>query len=125
MRKYIYLGIAFGGGAGSSLRYIISNLLPSHSALPYGTFIVNMLGCFLLSFMYHFFTNFFTKARVLQKTVTTGFIGSFTTFSAFTSEFVQLFFANTYLALIYILGTLLLGGIMTILGSQLGKKWFN
>ena len=124
MRTYIYLGIACGGGAGASLRYIISNLFPFHGGFPYGTFLVNMLGCFLLSFMYHFFSKFFTKARVLQKAVTTGFIGSFTTFSAFTSEFVQFIFTNTYLALFYIMGTLLLGGIMTILGSQWGKKWF-
>ncbi|MGP4076675.1 fluoride efflux transporter FluC [Halobacillus sp. K22] len=124
MRKYIYLGISFGGGAGASLRYMISILFPSYGSFPYGTFIANMLGCFLLSFMYQFFFRFFTNARVLQKAVTTGFIGSLTTFSAFSTEFVQLLSLNTYLALFYIVATFLLGVSLTLLGSLWGKKWF-
>ncbi|MDX1543221.1 MAG: CrcB family protein, partial [Christiangramia sp.] len=40
--------VFIGGGLGSSLRYIISKYLNASSLLPYGTFIVNIIGSLLL-----------------------------------------------------------------------------
>ena len=48
MIKILY--IAFGGGAGASLRYILNESLKNHSifSLPLGIMVVNFLGCFCI-----------------------------------------------------------------------------
>ena len=41
-----FLLVFLGGGLGSGLRYLISNVMSQYSkVLPYGTFTVNIIGC--------------------------------------------------------------------------------
>ena len=48
MIKILY--IAFGGGAGASLRYLLNESLKNHTffSLPLGIMVVNFLGCFCI-----------------------------------------------------------------------------
>jgi CrcB protein len=124
MRKSLYLGIALGGGLGSCLRFGVSSLLTSNEGgFPYGTLTVNLIGCMLLSFFYQILPSANRKSEVLHKALTTGVIGSFTTFSAFTAEFAQLYNETPSLASYYILATVFGGLGMTIIGHLWGRRW--
>ncbi|ARI76654.1 fluoride efflux transporter FluC [Halobacillus mangrovi] len=123
MRKSIYLGIGLGGGLGSSLRYGVSSLLNSPGGFPYGTLAVNLIGCLLLTLLYEIFLHSTGKAKQLHKALATGMIGSFTTFSAFSAESVQLFDRSPMLACYYMIATIVGGLGMTMLGHLWGRRW--
>src|SRR5699024_12007511 len=68
------------------------------------TFTVNMMGCFLLSFLLN---NKQFKTKVNPKIflgLSTGLIGSFTTFSTFSIETIELLGASFFLATFYEIG---------------------
>ncbi|MFD2922692.1 fluoride efflux transporter CrcB [Halobacillus naozhouensis] len=119
MRKYIYIGIALGGGAGSTIRYWLSEVFNQNGLLPYGTLLVNLAGCFLLSFFFSKFINS-TWSPSVKIGLTTGFIGSLTTFSTFTIESIELLQDSLYLGSFYLLFSLLGGFIMTWSGLKIG-----
>ncbi len=121
MRKYIYIGIALGGGAGSAVRYWLSEAYNQTGLLPYGTLLVNLTGCFLLSFFFH---NFFTSAlpESVKKGITTGFAGSLTTFSTFSIESIELLQESLYVGGCYLSLSLIGGMIMTCAGFKLGES---
>jgi len=87
MTNILLIGI--GGFIGSILRYLASGYVQQASKsidFPYGTLVVNVLGCFIIGFLAQLaedrgvFTN---QSRLF---VFTGFLGGFTTFSAFGNE---------------------------------------
>ena len=85
---YGYLIVFFGGGCGTMLRHGINRL----SAImvpdfPYGTLIINILGCFVMGL----FTSWFAlrgedTSQHIRLLLTTGLLGGFTTFSAFSLD---------------------------------------
>lgn len=82
----IYLLIGLGGFLGSVSRYIstqaISNILPNQNGL--GTWMVNVFGSFLIGFLYANFVGTLSSNTYLF--LTTGILGGFTTFSAFSLD---------------------------------------
>lgn len=74
--------IAVGGFAGASARYGIANLVSGVS----GTFIANVIGCFLLGFLWYeaIYTGIISEKS--QVVFGTGFLSSFTTYSTFAYE---------------------------------------
>ena len=85
--------VALGGAIGSVSRFKLSGLVLHHTIdwrFPAGTFAVNVLGCLLAGILaglaekHHFFD---ADVRLL---VFTGFLGGFTTFSAFGLETMNL-----------------------------------
>lgn len=114
------LAVSLGAIAGALSRYCITLwfLQRFGVAFPYGTFVINITGCFIMGF-------FFTLAaeRILTITpeikllVATGFLGSYTTFSTYGLDTVTLIGTQRFTpALIYWLGSAVLG----ILSVQLG-----
>lgn len=79
--------VALGGFFGAISRYAAVQWVDRrmHSALPYGTMAVNLLGSFLLGLLYGWDVN-----RQLTLLLGAGFLGSFTTFSTFAYETVLL-----------------------------------
>ncbi|MBM3752908.1 MAG: fluoride efflux transporter CrcB [Acidobacteria bacterium] len=81
-----YLWIALAGGAGSVCRYLVWRAMSGiDGSLPFGTLAVNLAGCFGIGL----------AARVIQDelirlALVTGFLGGFTTFSAFGLETLNL-----------------------------------
>ena len=82
MSKLIW--IALGGLLGTLCRYGLSAWLDgrSQSQFPYGTLAVNLLGCFVAGFLFPLLEQA-TVAPELRLAVFTGFLGGFTTFSAY------------------------------------------
>lgn len=115
------LFVALGGGAGSLLRYAVAAwFLPRVAMLPWPTFVVNVLGCFLMGGVHQLLMSGRIVSHVTALTLTTGFLGGFTTFSAFGLDAFKLLSAERLgWALAYVLGTVILGLLALLLGVRL------
>lgn len=115
--------VGLGGMAGSILRFLISQwiLRSAPGVAPTGTLIVNIIGSFLLGFLFHFIGKMDRSYYVL---LTSGFCGGFTTFSTFSVENIDLLLTNNMgSALLYISLSLVLGLAAAGCGWYLGRMY--
>jgi fluoride exporter len=117
--------IFVGGGIGSLLRYGLSRWI-NHTVIshfPVGTFIVNMIGCFLIGFIIFYTERYQEHVQEWRLLLVTGLCGGFTTFSAFSMENVQLIVdQRALIALAYIAASVCLGLLATYLGLLAGRN---
>lgn len=118
-----FLLVGFGSFFGGGLRFLVSRLLAvsCNSTFPFGTFTVNVLGCFIIGFISSLsMNNWLTpNTRLL---LTTGFCGGFTTFSTFMKENAAMMKDGMpTTALLYTLASLVLGFVALIIGQQLAR----
>ncbi len=116
--------IAFGGAIGSVLRYLVQNTVHTKwpNAYPYGTFIVNVIGCFLVGFLISWATKEKQLEQHLQLLLITGFCGGFTTFSTFAHEGNTLFSQDRIgQGFLYLGLSVLVGMLFAYLGFRAGK----
>ena len=100
------LFIAFGGGAGASLRYLLNEALKSSMlfSLPVGIMVVNFLGCFCIGIAMAQLSDLKSN---LYFFLIIGFLGSFTTMSAFSQQTIEMLYnGKDFNALIYILASI-------------------
>lgn len=117
----LYVGI--GGIFGTILRYEISRHIKENReiVIPIETFIINVLGAFLLNFLSSPKINVNLSYDV-KLFLTTGFLGAFTTYSTFSHETVDLIKNKKYFhAFIYMSLTIIFGLIGGVLGYYLGN----
>lgn len=116
--------IFLGGGIGAVLRYLTGLYFSVNFRMniPVSTFIVNILGSFILGFLYVLFIDKPEINTELKVALTIGFCGGFTTFSTFSLEiFEMLGNSNFYQAGLYILSSLLFGLIAVSIGVYCAK----
>jgi len=120
--NYIYVGI--GGFVGAVLRYVISiTLMNEQMNFPFATLIVNVTGSFLLTYTTFYLFEKYAVSQAIKLALTTGLLGSFTTFSSLSVEVVTLLASDQYLVTILYIFASLLGGIfMAYLGYLCHKK---
>jgi fluoride exporter len=113
-----FLLIGLGGAAGSMLRYGVQRLanLPS---FPYGTFLVNLFGCFIIGLLWGLLSKN-SMSQTVGLLLMGGFCGGFTTFSAFTLEGVQMMQDSRWLLFtVYVTASVFGGLIATFSGYKL------
>jgi CrcB protein len=115
----IYIAIAAGGSLGAVSRYWMSASTYQWlgQGFPYGTLMVNLLGSLLMGFLSVLLVHRFQVSEEVRIGLLGGFLGSFTTFSTFAMDTLQLAENDAIpKAIIYIL----LSGLLCILGAWAG-----
>jgi len=87
MSKIILVGA--GGFIGAILRYVISGFMQSYmqdNYFPYGTLAVNIAGCFLIGIFSYLIESQVTVTAEMRLLIMVGLLGSFTTYSTFSDE---------------------------------------
>ena len=86
MGKYVL--IAVGGALGAVARYQVAASIQSRlpSAFPWGTFVVNITGCFVMGVAATVLADRIGTGASWRFLIPIGFIGAYTTFSTFELE---------------------------------------
>ena len=87
-----FLWVALGGAVGSSARYGVNLIAPRVLGFefPWATMIVNILGCFAMGYISAALREKMPDDENMRLFLTTGLLGGFTTFSAFSFDFFGL-----------------------------------
>lgn len=121
------LSVGVGGVLGTLARYYIAGSLNEPYWFPVGTLAVNLTGSFLLAFFLSVTLDYITSTPpfitnpYIVLGVSTGFMGSMTTFSALSVEFVTLVQARPLIALLYVGSSFVLGLLSALAGRVLAK----
>ena len=104
------LAVMVGGGLGSLARWWLAGAIqPAGSAFAWGIFAVNILGGFLMGAIVELGALKLNLSPELRAFLTTGILGGFTTFSAFSLDSAILLQKGEYaLAAAYVIGSVLL-----------------
>lgn len=121
--------VGLGGLLGSIARYLISVSLSDFKlfsvAFPYGTFVVNITGCFMIGIFYGLSKTYHWFDSSLVLFLITGFCGGFTTFSSFSYENIDLIQRAEYLAFAgYSIASFVLSLLAVIAGLMITKYFF-
>ena len=115
--------VATGGAVGAILRFILTNFSKTlFNSSIYGTLTVNILGCFLIGYL---ITSDFSKNindNFVKFFLIIGLLGSFTTFSAFSYEVVNLITnKKIFISFIYISISIFISILFAYLGMLINK----
>jgi CrcB protein len=85
--------IGFAGLAGTLSRYCLAGVFGRRfgESFPIGTIIVNLVGCFLVGFLFYLLQERSLVSETVRLAIMVGFLGGFTTFSAFGLQTFTLF----------------------------------
>lgn len=122
MRTVVAIGIA--GALGALARYGIDGAVARRApaAFPWGTFVVNVSGAFVLGFLLTLMTEQLTTSPWLRSAITIGFLGAYTTFSTLTYESYRLLEDGALgLAAANLLGSVAAGLFAVYLGVVAGR----
>jgi CrcB protein len=122
MEKFLIISI--GAILGANARYWLSGWAAEKfgAAFPYGTLVVNLTGCFALAVFVTLVTDRFLIDPHWRLLITIGFFGSYTTFSTYTYESVNLILnGQPWLGLLNLFGSSILGALAAIAGILLAR----
>ncbi len=111
--------VGTGGFLGSISRFLASRFIQEHLpvAFPFGTFSVNITGCFLIGLIYGFSERSSLLTSEWKMFLAVGFCGGFTTFSTFANENLALLRDGDFFHFLLYTGLSVFLGIMaTFLG---------
>ncbi|WP_077617086.1 fluoride efflux transporter CrcB [Bacillus sinesaloumensis] len=123
------LFVMLGGFFGAISRYLLGVWIIMPTGFPIGTLTVNLIGCFILGWLLTFIATLRKVNPMITLFFGTGFLGSFTTFSTFSVEVIQLIEDQKIgYAALYMMLSLFVGLILSYIGyrvaitRKLGEK---
>ena len=119
--------VATGGALGAIIRYLLTDISKSLFASSiYGTIFVNILGSFLIGYFITSNIGSNLSENFIKFFLIIGLLGSFTTFSAFSFEVVELISSKKYISsFTYIFISIFICIMSAYLGTLLNKFWFD
>jgi len=118
------LFVALGGAIGSAARYLVGGWFAARfgAAFPYGTFVVNVTGSFIVGLFLAYAQERVSLSPYWRLFIAVGFVGGYTTFSTFEYESIRLLQdGEMLLATVYLIGSVVAGGVAAIAGIALGS----
>ncbi|MDG1244602.1 MAG: fluoride efflux transporter CrcB [Porticoccaceae bacterium] len=106
-----WLAVAIGGALGSMARYALSAWIfdVSSHKFPYATLTVNVIGSFVMGILFVIIIEKAALPAEMRSLLMIGFLGAFTTFSAFSLDALGLWQnGHVFLSLVYMLATVVL-----------------
>jgi CrcB protein len=119
-----FVVVAVGAVLGANLRFVVVNWAADRwgTDFPYGTLVVNLSGAFLIGVLLAFMGERLGIDPMWRLFFGTGFLGGYTTFSAYAWEALQLVETGAWLrAGAYVLGSNALGFAGVWLGATLAR----
>ncbi len=122
---WTYIAIAIGGTLGCWARFAQTNLVQVVYGrdFPYATLSINVIGSFLMGFLFIETLEQLTLSPALRTGILTGFLGGYTTFSTFEMETLLLAEGGEQLkAALYVLLSIALGFMGAFLGAYIARN---
>ncbi len=119
----LIIAVGIGSCIGGIFRYLLSQVIQTKflSTFPFGTLSVNIIGCFLIGVAFGFSERSYLSVE-WRLFLVTGFLGGFTTFSSFSNETIALIRdGQSWLALSYVAGSVIIGLVATFAGISVIK----
>ena len=122
---WTYVAIAIGGTLGCWARYAMTNLVQASLGreFPYATLSINVLGSFLMGFLFFATLERMTMSPALRTGILTGVLGGYTTFSTFSMEALLLVEQGEPMrAILYIVLSVVLGFAFAFGGAYIARN---
>jgi len=119
------VALSVGGALGVNARHWMAIWVRGWAVtrFPWGTFLINVTGSFAIGFLAMTLERW-VRTPELRLMVITGFLGGYTTFSAYSLETLLLWERGEPIrALAYLAGSALTGFTAVTLGVILGRRW--
>lgn len=123
----IPVAIALGAVPGALSRYYLTILLAHWlgNAFPYGTFVINLTGAFVIGWFGTWSLQYSSLAPEIRLLVTAGFLGSYTTFSTYSLDTLNLLRGPApWSAWLYWGASASLGLVAVMAGSAIARRFF-
>jgi len=124
MEKFVFIGL--GGFLGSIARYGLTSLVQTktESIFPYGTMLVNILGCFIIGLLMTLFQERIVVSQNIRLFLIIGILGGFTTFSSFSYDTFAMMKTGNFLGAGLNAGVSLFGCLIaTWFGFYIGENF--
>ena len=118
------LWVGLGGFLGANARYLLGGFISNRwgTAFPYGTFVINVTGSFILGFFLAYAEDRPFLEPGLRLMFAVGFLGAYTTFSTFEYESMRLIQEREFLyAMLNLVGSVLTGAVAVFAGFAVGE----
>ena len=113
LKNTVFIGC--GSFIGGAARYIISAAMKAMSkGFPWGTLIVNLVGCLVIGLLWGFFSKNSSESSSWALFMIVGICGGFTTFSTFSKEALMMLQAGNFISLLAYVTISVIAGIALV-----------